>query len=163
MTAILLRVLVPFLVLATFCMPALAQLPPSPPDVTVIPQPAVAGELVEIFVYAGLPSCFYELISSNVVVVGSQVIIDFEVATAAGTPVCLPTPQPLFFESTIGELVSGQYELVLNRTLNGVVDEPVIIPFGVLPPAVSVPAGRWIVPGLGLVLLFFGWRRLRNN
>jgi len=160
---ILLRVFAPFLVLAMIGLPALAQLPPSPPSVTVSPQPSVAGELLEAFVTTGLPSCFYELTSSNVMLVGSQVIIDFEVATASGTPVCLPTPPLLTFESPIGELAEGQYELVLNRTLNGVVDDPVIIPFGVLPAAVSVPTGRWIVPALGLFLLFVGWRQLSGG
>lgn len=135
------------------------------PTAHVLPQPAEAGQPLTAQVMVGVQACHNLVDSSNVTRLGGQVIIDFNVVQATGPGVCIGLPPPLSFQSPIEPLPAGQYELVLNRTLHGTVDDPVIIPFGVspggTPDAVPIPTGQWILPGLVLLLLLLGWRRLR--
>jgi hypothetical protein len=148
------------LVLAMFSPLAMAQ-----PTAQFLSQPAEAGVPLTVHVITGVQACANQVDSSNVTRLGDQVIIDFSVVSATIPGVCIGIPPPLSFHSLIEPLPAGQYELVLNRTLYGTVDDPVIIPFGVspggMPDAVPIPAGRWILPGLVLLLLLLGWRRLR--
>ncbi len=134
--------------------------PPFPPSAEVLPQPVVAGESLIVRVQTSVQSCLNEIVESELTLSGTTLVIDFNVSSTLN--VCV-TPPLLTFDLAVDGLNAGEYELTLNGIYNGVAVDPVVIPFGVQPPAVSVPAGRWIVPGLGLILLLVGWRRLSGG
>ncbi|MEN1727152.1 MAG: hypothetical protein AAGJ52_01815 [Pseudomonadota bacterium] len=130
------RFLSAFLLLIPICL--LAQEAVEPEFLGVTPFFPAEGHFIEAGFDTGVPACGNELVPQTGVVQGNDVFIDFEVISTTET--ACEIGEPLILSVPLGQLLLGQYDLLVQGTYDGAAVPPrefSFLVFGLPTPAVD--------------------------